>query len=60
MYYDNPKAVTTSDFSATVERSFEWIGKEREDIFVMSFYAWLKAKMEQRDLYQVTLELVAA
>tara|TARA_R110002072_G_scaffold14272_2_gene59356 strand:- start:53370 stop:54830 length:1461 start_codon:yes stop_codon:yes gene_type:complete len=60
MYYENPKAVTTSDFSATVERSFEWIGKEREDIFVMSFYAWLKAKMEQRDLYQVTLELVAA
>ncbi|RDK84331.1 hypothetical protein [Marinirhabdus gelatinilytica] len=57
-YYEKPQEVTTKAFYDKVENSFEWIGKEREDIFVMSFYAWLKAKMEQRDLYEVTLELV--
>lgn len=60
LYYENPKAITTPSFKERVETSFDWIGKEREDIFVMSFYAWLKAKMEQRDLYEVTLALVKA
>ncbi|MFS4492965.1 hypothetical protein [Maribacter sp. 2308TA10-17] len=57
-YYENPKQVTTEKFKDEVENSFEWIGKEQEDIFVMSFYAWLKSKMEEADLYEVTLELV--
>ena len=42
-----------------MEQSFEWIGPEREDIFVMSFYAWLKSKMEKKLLYKTTLDLVA-
>ncbi len=58
LYYDNPNQVITSKFEEKVESSFKWIGTEREDIFVMSFYAWLKAKMTQRNLYEVTLELV--
>lgn len=58
LYYEKPFEVTSEAFYNKVEGSFEWIGKEREDVFVMSFYAWLKAKMEQRDLYEVTLELV--
>lgn len=58
-YYENPKEVTTSAFLKRVETSFNWIGREREDIFVMSFFAWLKAKMEKRNVYEVTLELVA-
>lgn len=57
-YHDNPKIVTSEDFKDRVENSFEWIGREQEDIFVMSFYAWLKSKMENRDLYEVTLELM--
>ncbi|MEO1013248.1 MAG: hypothetical protein AAFX53_18290, partial [Bacteroidota bacterium] len=57
-YYENPKQVTTQEFKDAVENSFEWLGKEQEDIFVMSFYAWLKSKMEQENLYKVTLELV--
>lgn len=56
-YYEKPKEVTTSEFKEKVESSFDWIGKEREDIFVMSFYAWLKSKMENTELYQTTLEL---
>jgi hypothetical protein len=57
LYYEKPKEVTSKAFREKVEDSFEWIGKEREDIFVMSFYAWLKAKMENSNLYQTTLEL---
>ncbi|WP_432412781.1 hypothetical protein [Rasiella sp. SM2506] len=58
LYYEKPFEVTSEAFYDKVESSFEWIGTEREDVFVMSFYAWLKAKMEERDLYEVTLELV--
>lgn len=58
-YYERPALVITEDFKNRVGRSFEWKGSTEEDIFVMSFYAWLKAKMEEKDLYEVTLELVA-
>jgi len=57
-YYENPKDVTSATFKEKVESSFDWVGPKKEDIFVMSFYAWLKAKMEQRNLYDITLELV--
>ncbi|WP_121908608.1 hypothetical protein [Ulvibacter antarcticus] len=57
LYYENPMEVTSEAFKNKVEGSFEWIGKEREDIFVMSFYAWLKSKMEQTNLYETTLKL---
>lgn len=58
-YYENPNEVTTEKFHVEVERSFSWIGKEQEDIFVMSFYAWLKAKMLNKEMYKVTLQMVA-
>lgn len=57
-YYEHPKKVTSEAFKERVENTFEWIGAEREDIFVMSFYGWLKSKMEQNKLYEITLELV--
>jgi len=57
-YYENPKEAITEKFKEKVEVSFDWIGKEREDIFIMSFYAWLKSKMEGIDLYDTTLTLV--
>ena len=31
---------------------------DKADIFVMTFYAWLKNKMEQGTLYQTTLQLI--
>jgi len=46
LYYNNPKEVVSLAFAKEVEKSFVWLEKEHEDIFVMSFYAWLKAKME--------------
>ncbi|MFI1744200.1 hypothetical protein [Thalassobellus sediminis] len=57
-YYKNPTIITSVKFKETVENSFEWIEKQREDIFVMSFYAWLKSKMESKKLYITTLNLI--
>ncbi len=57
-YYKFPEKVTTQSFYKKVEESFEWIGAEREDIFVMSFYAWLKCKMDSKPLFETTLKLI--
>ena len=57
-YYKNPEIATTKEFINKVEKSFIWMDKEKEDIFLMSFYAWLKAKMTKQDVYLVTLDLI--
>ncbi len=57
-YYTNPKTVTSADFKNKLESSFDWTTVYEEDIFVMSFYAWLKNKVEQGNLYQTTLKLI--
>lgn len=57
-YYINPKSVTSDDFKNKLEKSFEWTTVYKEDIFVMSFYAWLKNKIEKGNLYQTTLQLI--
>jgi len=56
-YLKNPAIVKTEKFKIHVESSIEWRPREQEDIFMISFYAWLKSKMEKNDVYQVTLEL---
>lgn len=57
-YYKNPDIVTTPDFFNLVENSFVFVGAKQEDIFVMSFYAWLKSKMTQQPIYDVTSALI--
>jgi hypothetical protein len=57
-YYKNPEIIITLKFKDKVEQSFEWIKAQREAIFVMSFYAWLKSKMENKSLYSTTLNLL--
>lgn len=57
-YYKHPESVTSEAFKNAVEQSFEWVSHEKEDIFVMSFYAWLKSKMESSNLYLTTLKLM--
>ncbi len=57
-YYKSPEKVNSIAFFNKVENAFEWVEAKREDIFVMSFYAWLKSKMENKPLYTVTLNLV--
>ncbi|WP_282073774.1 hypothetical protein [Polaribacter atrinae] len=58
IYYKNPEMVTTEEFKEKVETSFNWIDTKKEDIFMMSFFAWLKAKMTKQDMYLVTLDLI--
>lgn len=57
-YYKYPELVTSEAFKNKVESSFNWIEAEQEDIFVMSFFAWLKSKMENKLLYETTLTLI--
>ena len=57
-YYKTPEIVTTNAFHDEVEASFEWVEAQEEDIFVMSYYAWLKSKMEKRPLFTTTLNLI--
>jgi hypothetical protein len=57
-YYKNPEMIATKEFLDKVKRSFEWIDNQKEDIFMMSFFAWLKAKMTKQNVYLVTLNLV--
>lgn len=57
-YNQDPESVTSIEFKQLVEETIPWRRNGEEDIFLMCFYAWLKARMEKRPLYQVTLELV--
>lgn len=57
-YYKHPELVTSEAFKTKVETSFNWVEAEQEDIFVLSFFGWLKSKMENKPLYTTTLELV--
>ncbi len=59
LFYDNPKEATSQHFFHNIENAFEWIGAKQEDIFVMSFYAWLKSKMVKKPIFEVTLSLIA-
>ena len=57
-YYNNPEIATSKEFKDKVEMWFNWIDRKKEDVFMMSFFAWLKAKMTKQDIYLVTLELI--
>ncbi|MEO4003990.1 hypothetical protein [Flavobacterium sp. CAU 1735] len=57
-YLDAPESFASLTFRNQVKNAFQWKSYRKEDIFVMSFYAWLKAKIEKTDIYTVTLQLV--
>ncbi len=57
LYYKKPDIITTKEFTKKVEISFKQINIE-EDIFIISFYAWLKAKMIRKDVYTTTLNII--
>ncbi|WP_044403101.1 hypothetical protein [Lacinutrix sp. Hel_I_90] len=58
-YYKNSEVANTKAFSEEVENAFVWIQAKREDIFVMSYFAWLKSKMKNKPLYSTTLDLIS-
>ena len=57
-YFKNPEKATSNGFKIKVENAFIWVNEKQEDIFVMSFYAWLKSKIESKPLYETTLALI--
>jgi len=57
-YYHNPKEFTSEEYTQKIKDSFEWVDTKSEDIFVMSFYAWLRSKLIKKPVYEVTLDLI--
>jgi tetratricopeptide (TPR) repeat protein len=54
---DNPAVATTPSFAARVASIPAFLSEEHEDLQVLSFYAWLKARTQGRPYYQVLLRL---
>lgn len=57
-YYYKPEVVTTAAFRDKMYTTLITPIPQDEDIFDMSFYAWIKTKVEGTSLYETTLELV--
>ncbi|MGB5943729.1 MAG: hypothetical protein WBG71_12675 [Leeuwenhoekiella sp.] len=55
-YFENPQKITSTAFRLAVEKSFVPLALEQQDLFILSFYAWLKSKMEGVPLYKATLK----
>ena len=53
----DPAVARTPDFAARVARIPAFLSGEREDLQVISFYAWLKARVLGRPYYEVLLQL---
>jgi hypothetical protein len=56
--YTHPEKLKTTEFMANFYNSVETKPAPREDIYIMSFFAYLKSKMLGTDIYETTLELV--
>ncbi len=53
----DPAVARTPDFAARVARIPAFLSEEKEDLQVVSFFAWLKARVLGRRYYEVLLEL---
>jgi hypothetical protein len=56
--YQHPSKVQTEEFKSNFFNSVEKKPRLQEDIYVLSFLAYLKAKMLGKETYETTLELV--
>ncbi|MDC7997531.1 hypothetical protein [Gilvibacter sediminis] len=57
-YYQNPRVLQDKVFVDSISSQLTQKNPLEEDIFTMSFYAWLKSKITGETLYQTTLDLV--
>jgi intergrase/recombinase len=58
-YCRYPEEVISEKFAAKVDATIKWKPSEQEDLFLMTIFAWLKSKMQKKNLYAVVLELVS-
>lgn len=56
--HKNPDIVNQERFRESVKSQFTTDSLEQEDIFMLSFFAWIKAKIKKTPLYEITLELL--
>ncbi len=54
----DPSIVETDAFFKRVENSFDWVEIEQEDLQAISYYAWLKSKMNKTNFYTTMRELI--
>ncbi|MDY8136426.1 hypothetical protein [Aquimarina sp. 2201CG5-10] len=57
-YYHNPETTLTENFRSTLKNATIINSTIQEDIFEISFYAWLLSKTHKTDLYETTLKLI--
>jgi hypothetical protein len=57
-YINKPEAASSDTFRKGFDASFASFNSGKEDIFVLSFLAWLLSKIERKPLYEVTLQLI--
>ena len=56
--YFKPEQVRTTAFRELLKTHFTTTSGRSSDVFMISFFAWLKAKNEQKSLYAITLDLI--
>jgi len=56
--YNHPESLKNKDFLKKLKSTFENTSAKHEDIFVISFYAWLKSKATKQTIFKTTLELL--
>lgn len=57
-YYYHSDTTNIEVFTERIQKSLKTESPDQEDIFVMSFYAWLKARIMNSNLYETTLQVV--
>jgi hypothetical protein len=57
---ENPAAARQQEFANRVLHMPNFLSQEHEDLQVLSFYAWLRARILGRPYYEVLLELASA
>ncbi len=57
-YYHTPEIIVKDTFKTKINKTLATTSRKQEDIFEMSFYAWLKSKAGGTKLYKTILEMV--
>ncbi|MFD0964803.1 tetratricopeptide repeat protein [Pseudofulvibacter geojedonensis] len=57
-YYLINNNIVTTELTEKIKTSFEFKEARLEDIFVMSFYSWLKSKITNSNTYTTTLDMI--
>ncbi|MEW7277759.1 hypothetical protein ABW636_04110 [Aquimarina sp. 2201CG1-2-11] len=57
-FYHNRDLANNKNFIFKIKNTLLKDSTEQEDIFTLSFYIWLKSKVEKTDFYKTTLEMI--